>query len=139
MTNYVLGTVAILAGVTFAPPAEVEKQGQTSATKLQHAIAGPLTALNGKYDIRASEVRYAPGGFIGEHLHAGPGIRCLTSGELTYIQPDKTTVYKAGDCFFESGEQSHRAENRGTEPVVLLNFEVLPAGWSGATAIPVPK
>jgi quercetin dioxygenase-like cupin family protein len=91
----------------------VAKQGQATVVKLQHSLSGPLAELNGRYDLRATEVTYAPGGFIGAHLHAGPGIRCVTNGELTYIQTDRTTVYHPGDCFFESGEQSHTAENRG--------------------------
>ena len=60
----------------------------------------------------------------------------MTAGELTYIQPDKTTVYKAGDCFFETGAVSHTAHNATQEPAVLLNFQLLPADWSKGSAIP---
>jgi quercetin dioxygenase-like cupin family protein len=118
---------------------EVEKKGQVSKGKLETVVAGHLTELNGKYKLRASEVTYEPGGFIGSHHHAGPGIRCVTSGELTYIQPSKTTIYRAGDCFFESGDVSHTAENRTSSPVVLINFEILPVAWTGASAVPVPN
>lgn len=118
---------------------EVEKKGQVSKIKLEAVVAGRLTDLNGKYKLRASEVTYEPGGFIGSHLHGGPGIRCVTSGELTYVQPDKTTVYRAGECFFESGDVNHTAENRTASPVVLINFEILPSSWNGPSAVPVPK
>jgi uncharacterized cupin superfamily protein len=63
----------------------------------------------------------------------------VTAGELTYVQPDKTTVYRSGDCFFESGDITHTASNRTDKPMVLLNFEVLPADWAEGSAIPVPK
>lgn len=119
--------------------AEVQKQGQTSTTKLEQAVAGHLTDLNGRYKLRVSEVRYVPGGFIGEHHHAGPGLRCVSAGELTYIHHDKTTIYRPGDCFFESGDMSHTAVNKGNGDVVLLNFEILPVDWQGSSAIPVPK
>jgi quercetin dioxygenase-like cupin family protein len=118
---------------------QVETRGQESRIKLEAVLAGHLTELNGKYKLRASEVTYQPGGFIGSHHHAGPGIRCVTAGELTYIQPDKTSVFRPGDCFFESGDVSHTAENRTDRPVALLNFEILPATRSGASAISVPK
>ena len=121
------------------PPVVVEKQGQVSKTKIEATIAGHLSGLNGKFKLRASEVTYSPGGFIGPHHHAGPGIRCVTSGELTYVQPDRTTVYKQGDCFFESGDVSHTAKNETDKPVVLLNFELLPVDWNASSAIPVPK
>jgi quercetin dioxygenase-like cupin family protein len=118
---------------------QVAKQGQHSAVKLEHVVAGHLSELNGRYKLRVTEVTYDPAGFIGEHHHAGPGIRCVTGGELMYVQADRTTVYRTGDCFFESGDISHTAFNRTDKPTVLLNFEVLPADWSEGSAIPVPK
>ncbi|HEX7914922.1 cupin domain-containing protein [Rudaea sp.] len=135
----ILVAVTLSATVAAEPPARVEKQGQASKTKIEATVAGHLSGLNGKYKLRASEVTYAPGGFIGPHHHAGPGVRCVTAGELTYIQPDRTTIYRQGDCFFESGDVSHTAKNETGKPVVLLNFEVLPVDWSAGSAIPVPK
>ena len=130
----------VLLGVSVTSSAnEVAREGQTSKTKLEQVVAGHLVDLNGKYKLRASEVTYTPGGFIGEHHHAGPGIRCVTGGELTYVQAEKTTAYKAGDCFFESGDVTHTAKNMGTVPVVLINFEILPVDWSGPSTIPVPR
>jgi len=131
--------VAINATLAAELSSTVEKQGQVSKTKLEANVSGHLSELNGRFKLRASEVSYAPGGFIGPHHHAGPGIRCVTSGKLTYIQPGHTTIYKSGDCFFESGDVSHTAKNETDKPVVLLNFEVLPVDWSGGSAIPVPK
>ena len=135
-----LATAILLpAALAAAAPAEVEKRGQESTTKLEHVVSGPLAELNGKYKLRATEVTYRPGGFIGEHHHAGPGIRCIEAGELTYVEDGKTTVYKPGECFFESGDMTHTARNDGERPIVLLNFEVLPADWKGPTAIPVSR
>jgi quercetin dioxygenase-like cupin family protein len=133
-STFVVGSVVLAQA-----PGTVEKTGQVSRTKLEATVAGHLSELNGKFKLRVSEVTYEPGGFIGEHHHAGPGIRCVTSGELTYVQGDKTTIYRAGDCFFESGDVTHTAVNRSPQPIVLLNFEVLPTAWSESSAIPVPK
>lgn len=134
-----VGVLPFVVAALSAPAAEVEKHGQTSVTKLEHVVAGHLTDLNGKYKLRVSEVRYVPSGFIGEHHHAGPGLRCVSAGELTYVQHDKTMVYGPGDCFFESGDMSHTAVNKGSEDVVLLNFEILPPDWQGSSAVPVRK
>ena len=120
-------------------PGKVEKDGQHSTVKLEQLVAGHLQEINGMYKLRVAEVTYDPGGYIGPHHHAGPGIRCVTAGELTYVQPDKTTIYRAGDCFFESGDISHTAQNRGDMPVALLNFLLLPGDWTGGSAIPVPQ
>ena len=135
-----LASMLVVSAVALAQElGTVEKKGQISRTKLEAIVAGHLSELNGKFKLRVSEVTYEPGGFIGLHHHVGPGIRCVTAGELTYVQPDKTTVYGAGECFFESGDVSHTAANRTAKSVVLLNFEVLPAEWVGGSAVAVPK
>ncbi len=130
--------VALATGAVGAQTKSVEKSGQASRVKLDQVVAGHLAELNGKYRLRVTEVTYAPGGFIGAHHHAGPGIRCVTSGELSYEQPEKTTTYRPGDCFFESGDVTHTAHNKTAQPVVLLNFEILPAAWLEGSAIPPP-
>ncbi len=136
----VLVLAALGASAAYAQqPAAVEGEGKHGKIKLDQVVAGHLSDLNGRFKLRVAEVTYDPGGYIGAHHHAGPGIRCVTAGELTYVQPDRTTVYRAGDCFFESGDVTHTAHNGTNEPVLLLNFQILPADWSGGSAIPAPK
>lgn len=120
-------------------PAKVESKGQNPKVKLEQVVSGHLSELNGRYKLRVTEVTYDLDGYIGPHHHVGPGIRCVTSGELTYVQPDKTNIYRAGDCFYESGDISHTANNATNMPIVLLNFELIPVSHSGGTAIPVRK
>lgn len=117
---------------------KVEVKGQSSKVKLNQVVSGYLSELNGKYQLRVGETTFEPGGSIGQHHHAGPGIRCITVGELTFVSDGKTTIYKAGDCFYESGDVSHTARNATDKPLVLLNFEILPASLSGGSAMPVP-
>jgi quercetin dioxygenase-like cupin family protein len=119
-------------------PTSVVSKGQHPNIKLSHLVAGHLSELNGKYQLRVTEVTYDAGGFIGPHHHVGPGIRCVTSGELTYVMQDQPTTYRAGDCFFESGDMTHTARNDTGKPVVLLNFELLPGSLTGSSVIPVP-
>jgi quercetin dioxygenase-like cupin family protein len=83
--------------------------------------------LGGKYQLRVTETTIDPEGSMGAHNHLGPGVRCLLSGELTYMILGQTSVYHAGDCFTETGAISHEAHNHGTAPVKLYNFEILPA------------
>jgi quercetin dioxygenase-like cupin family protein len=135
-----LATMAIALGVHAYDQhsGTVEKSGMTSEMKFEHILSGHVAELNGRYKLRVSESRYEPGGHIGEHHHAGPGIRLVTAGELEYVQPDKTTVYKTGDYFYESGDVQHTGWNRGKADVRVLNFEILPADWKRSSALPVP-
>ena len=84
----------LLMQPAFAGAPEVERHDQTSEVKLEAAVSGHLEQLNNKFKLRASETVYQPGGYIGEHHHVGPGIRYIASGELTYIQGDRTTIYR---------------------------------------------
>lgn len=112
----------------------VEMAGVKPSMKLQTPVEGFMTALNGKLDIRASEVEFEPGGAVKDHYHFGPGIRRVLAGELTLVYADtkKEQVVHAGEYFYESGDQNISVVNRGKEPAKLLIVELVPAGLKGS-------
>jgi quercetin dioxygenase-like cupin family protein len=116
----------------------VETKDVQPVQRLEQVISGHVTDLNGKFKFRVSEVTYQPGGYVGDHHHAGPGVRVIMAGEFTYVKGDKTTVYKAGDAFFEPGDVTHRAYNRGNTILRVMNIEILPADFRGSALIPPP-
>jgi quercetin dioxygenase-like cupin family protein len=116
----------------------VESAGITPVLKLEEVISGHLTELNGKFKLRVTELTLAPGAYLGAHHHAGPGIRLVMTGELTFTQAGKAIVYRTGDYFYESGNVVHTAQNKTNSPVRVAFFEILPVSWSGPSLIP-PK
>src|SRR4051812_7200172 len=118
-------------------PVKVDTKGLVAKIKFEAPLAGFLTDLNGKYKLRVTELTLDPGGSVGEHNHVGPGIRQVTSGQMTYVLPDKTVVYGPGDFFFESGDINHTVFNKTDAPMVHLLFEILPADLKGPSLIPV--
>jgi quercetin dioxygenase-like cupin family protein len=130
----------LLCCIGLAAPAlaQVQSQGVTAKPKLEETVYGHLEELNGKYKFRASEITIAPGGKLGPHHHAGPGVRYVAAGELTFIEGGKATVYKTGDFFYESGDIVHTAENKAKAPLRIVFFEILPVGWTGVSVI-APK
>lgn len=134
--QYVLvGLTAIFCATTsFAQEAgEVERKGIAGKIKHQEVISGYLSDLNGKYNLRVTENTFEPGGYVGEHYHAGPGIRIVTAGAFTLTQDGKTRNVKIGETWYEAGDVSILVENKGVVPAVLLNFEVLPVNWKGGS------
>jgi quercetin dioxygenase-like cupin family protein len=117
---------------------KVEMRGVASALKLEEIVAGHLLELNGKFKLRATEVTIEPGGFLGPHHHAGPGIRFVVSGHLTFVQAGKTQTYAAGEYFYEAGNIAHTAQNKTNSPLRIIFFEILPAPLAGPSVIP-PK
>jgi quercetin dioxygenase-like cupin family protein len=59
----------------------------------------------------------------------------MTAGDREYILPDKTVIYRTGDFFFETGDVSHRVNNRTDAPNTHLLFEILPMDVKGASLI----
>jgi len=127
------------AAQTAGAPGKVETKGLTAKIKFESVLSGYLGELNGKYKLRVTELVLEPGGYVGEHHHAGPGIRQVTSGHMTYVLPDRTVVYGPGDFFFESGDVTHTAMNKTDAPMVHLLFEVLPATLQGPSIMPAMK
>ena len=129
----------VAAQTSGGSPAKVETKGLTAKIKFESVLSGYLGELNGKYKLRVTELVLEPGGYVGEHHHAGPGIRQVTSGYMTYVLPDKTVIYGPGDFFFESGDVTHTALNKTDAPMVHLLFEVLPAAHQGPSIMPAMK
>src|SRR5262245_60525190 len=117
-------------------PGKVDTKGLTAKIKYESVLSGYLGDLNGKYKLRVTELVLEPGGYVGEHHHAGPGIRQVTSGYMTYVLPDKTVVYGPGDFFFESGDVTHTAQNKTDSPMVHVLFEILAAEHKGPSIMP---
>jgi quercetin dioxygenase-like cupin family protein len=131
--------VALLGGAgRLAAQDTVEMRGITAAIKLEEIVYGHLHELNGKFKLRATEVTFAPDAYLGVHHHVGPGIRYVLAGEVTFTEGGKTTIYKTGDYFFETGNLAHTAQNKTSVPLRILFVEILPNNWSAPTVIP-PK
>ena len=85
----------------------VDRRDVDGKTKLESVVAGYLPDLNGKYKLRVSELTFKPGGYVGENHHLAPGMRVVTAGELTFVQGDKTTIYKPGDALANARKNRH--------------------------------
>jgi quercetin dioxygenase-like cupin family protein len=118
-------------------PVKVDTKGLVAKIKFEAPLEGFLKEINGKYKLRVTELTLAPGGYVGEHNHEGPGIRQVTSGYMTYVLPDKTVVYGPGDFFFESGDINHTVFNKTDAPMVHVLFEILPVNLNGPSLITV--
>ena len=141
MRRFTLLLLVVLLGGTDRVAAQeitVEARGVTSEVKIEDVIFGHLTELNGKFKLRATELTFAPDGYVGVHHHIGPGIRFVISGELTFAEGGQETVYKAGEYYFETGNLAHTAQNKTNAPLRVLVVEVLPKDWT-APAMIAPK
>jgi quercetin dioxygenase-like cupin family protein len=137
MRRFTLLLLVALLGATDRGAAQeaVETRGVTSEIKVDEVVFGHLAELNGKFKLRATELTFAPDGYIGVHHHIGPGIRYVISGELTFAEGGQETVYKAGEYFFETGNLAHTAQNKTNVPLRILVVEILPKDWAAPAMI----
>lgn len=133
--------LACLLSIGVAKADGVDLKGFHAKVLAELSDLGHLSELNGKYRIRVTQVTMDPGGYMHAHHHLGPGLRCIQTGEMKYEIGGKTTIYKPGDCFTETGAMTHESSNIGSVPVVLLNFELLPAAMpeGKGSLIPAPE
>lgn len=118
------------------PAGRVDTKGLTASILYEAAITGGhVPEVRGKFKLRITELTIAPDGYVGDHNHLGPGIRQVTAGEMDYIMPDRTVVYRTGDYFFETGDVSHRVLNNTGQPSTHLLFEILPVDVKGPSLI----
>jgi quercetin dioxygenase-like cupin family protein len=117
----------------------VETSGIASTVALERQVSGHLVSLNGRYKLRGTMTVFEPGGYMGAHHHAGPGMRYMLAGELTSVEGGRTHVYRRGDWFYESGDTLNTVANHSAGRDTILNFEILPADWFGPSTMPAPS
>ena len=129
--------VVLLGGADWlAAQEKVETRGGIkSEVKIEEVLFGHLTELNGKFKVRVTEYTFAPDAYLGVHHHAGPGVRYVISGELSFNEGGRETIYKAGDYYYETGNLAHTAQNKANVPLRVLVVDILPKDWTGPAVI----
>jgi quercetin dioxygenase-like cupin family protein len=128
------GTLAMagLLALAIAPFATAQdtKPRQTKGVSVGSQSALPLDqqmpALKG-HAMRLRTIILQPGAVVAYHSHARrPVVAYLVSGEYTEHRDGLAEiVHKPGEQWVEGADIAHWSENRGSEPVVLINVDVL--------------
>jgi quercetin dioxygenase-like cupin family protein len=81
-------------------------------------------------DVVVQKFVLAPGGQSGWHLHPGPAVVTIKSGELTLDQSDcSSRIYSAGQVAVEPTDDVHRVRNTGaTDLEFWVTFLDIPVG-----------
>ena len=105
-------SLATAAHAETAPPRE---------TLLAKSVNLPSASVNAK----VVKVKFPPGYKTPLHTHEGPGPRYVLKGKVTIEDHGKAFTFKAGETFWETGEEM-TAANAGTEEAEMLIFEMAP-------------
>ena len=105
-------------------------------------VAGIKLATRGPIDVATVHVTFQPGGSTGWHVHPGPALVTVKTGQLTLHRANgcRTRTFSAGKTFLEFGPDDvnlTRNETGGvTETVVTF---LLPVGAPVTVDAPAPR
>jgi quercetin dioxygenase-like cupin family protein len=125
------GVVAAAAGAALATPGTGFKERIVVARgTLAPHFKIKLQNSSRPADVVVQKFVLAPGGQSGWHLHPGPAVVTVRSGELTLDQADcSSTTYAAGEVAVEPTEDVHRVRNAGTTDLEFwVTFLDIPVG-----------
>ena len=120
--------LAIAPSVTAQDVKPQETKGVSVGSTSLLRVGAQMPALKG-YAPRLRTIVLQPGAVVGHHSHAHhPVVAYLLSGEYTEHRDGLAEiVHKPGEQWIEGADVAHWSENRGAEPTVLLNVDIIPA------------
>jgi quercetin dioxygenase-like cupin family protein len=123
--------LALVVGAALATP----PSGATT-TLITRATLGKFEQQNQGIEVESKQrsadlaivrVVLEPGGSTGWHHHPGVGLAAVRSGAVTVYDADcDSTVYKAGEGFFESHDRPGLVRNRGDRKAVFYVAFIIP-------------
>lgn len=127
----VVGVLAIVPVAAFATPGSGFKERTVIARgTLEGHFKIKLRDSSRPGDVVVQKFVLAPGGQSGWHLHPGPAVVTVKSGELTLDQEDcSSATYSAGKVAVEPTGDVHRVRNVGTTDLEFwVTFLDIPVG-----------
>ncbi len=119
--------LAIAPSVTAQDAKPQKTKGVSVGSKSTLLLEAQIPAMKG-YALRLRTIILEPGAVVGYHSHAKrPVVAYLLSGEYTEHRDGLAeVVHKPGEQWVEGADVAHWSKNRGAEPAVLINVDVLP-------------
>jgi quercetin dioxygenase-like cupin family protein len=121
------GMVALAfgAGIAVGQSAPTENKGVKASPPTAIGLEGQIEGLEGR-QLRLRVITIEPGGIAGVHSHKGrPAVAYIVQGTLTeHREGAEAKDHGPGDTIAEDKDTVHWAENKGTEPTVVVAVDV---------------
>jgi quercetin dioxygenase-like cupin family protein len=126
--------LAVLA-VTVSIGTVATGQGTPAAVAVVTSAAFPVAVAAGTYDLYAFVVEFPPGSGTPRHIHGGPVVVTVISGELVLQRSVGERILKAGESVIENPGDVHALINRSGTPARIAASELIPKGAAETTVV----
>lgn len=126
ISGAVLGIALVFGvGVAVGQNAPTENKGVKVSPPVAIDLTNEIEGVAGR-QLRLRTVTIEPGGVAALHSHKGrPAVAYIAQGTLTeHREGVGTKEHGVGESFTEDGGTTHWAENKGSEPVVVIAVDV---------------
>lgn len=117
--------LAFGVGVAVGQNAPTESKGVKVGPPTAIALADQIEGLEGR-QLRLRVITVEPGGIAAVHSHKGrPAVAYIVQGTLTeHREGSNAKDHPTGDTIVEDKDTVHWAENKGSEPVIVVAVDV---------------
>ena len=113
----------------------VRESGAPACADSRLTLSQPIALPADQVLMRCDRVDFPPGGEALTHVHQGPGIRCLLTGQIRIDTAGHSTHLNPGNAWFEAGpEPVYAAASRDT-PTGFARVMILPRTCLGKSSI----
>jgi quercetin dioxygenase-like cupin family protein len=110
-------------------------QGTPMTVAVVTSAAFPIAVAAGTYDLYAFVVEFPPGSGTPRHIHGGPVVVTVISGELVLQRSVGERILRAGESVIENPGDVHALINRSAAAARIAASELIPKGAAETTVV----
>lgn len=134
--HVVVWALAVLVGGAAIGAATVGHGTPSPATvSVANVASYPISVTAGDYKLYDFVVDFPPGSVTPRHMHGGPVLVTVMTGQLVLERTGGERTVKAGESFLEVTGDVHALANRGTLPARISAAELIPIGAAETTVV----
>ena len=127
--------LAAILWVSVATADEKAGQSATPGPSVVYQAKFPLTVQGAEYDLLTIIMDFPSGAGVPRHIHGGPVLVTVLSGEITLKEKGGEVVKKTGESWTEKPGDEHAVVNAGTATVRVVISMLLPKGAEATTVV----
>jgi len=133
--QFLLVTLAVMLWIPVAMADEKAGQSAPPGPTVVYQAKFPIMVQGADYDLVNLILDFPSGTGIPKHIHGGPVLATVLSGEITLIEKGTQIIKKIGESWTEKPGDEHAVINAGKETVRVVVSILLPKGAEATSLV----